>query len=425
MKNVADNCIEEICDFQRIAFIIVYFGSAPWYFKFFNMSCAFNQNIDFILITDMDVSEGLANNVTLVKSSLHEISKRYTEKLGFEINITRPYKLCDLKPAYGLIFSDLIEGYDYWGFCDIDLVFGNIRSLITADILSRHEVITIKKEYIAGFFSLFRNNEKVNNLFKRSKDYRRVFQEPIDYGFDECNWEWVALMHGKDIWELNSEIESFTHVIKAAESAGDITAYWHNMEYHPGKITWNSGDLFYDKHQRVLLCHFIFFKDLYFKYVPKWKAVPKKIYINSFYFSKYAPGSLADRLLRSFLKMARLLKMSLIILSQYTFWLQSYLFARRKAGIKDAKHLTQLTGNYKLGKTVVNVFIVDDRLQVRMDGIQFPLWHKEGSKYVLAKCRFQKLINIEFVFRFDKCISAYVLQITGAGIVKYSFFKMP
>jgi hypothetical protein len=374
----------------------------------------------------MDVTGELVNNITVVRSTLGEISKRFTDKLGFEINIERPYKLCDLRPAYGLVFSDLIEGYDFWGYCDIDLVFGHIRSLITPDILNRHEVVTIKKDYIAGPFSLFRNNEKINNIFKKSKDYRKVFQEPVHYDFDECNWEWAALQQGKDISQLNSAIVSITHIIKDAERTGDIAAYWHNLEHLPGNIVWDRGDLLYNNTERALLCHFIFFKDLDFKYIPQWKTIPERFYINSFYFSRHAPGSLAGRLLRSLLMTARLVKRVSNLLKQYARWGISYLLASRKIDVKDIRYPDELAGYYRLNNSnlVISVLIINQRLHVNMNDSQFPLLHKGASKFVLAKCRFQLWVNIELDFRFSEYYSANELQVTLAGFWKQTFFKI-
>ena len=39
-------------------------------------------------------------------------------------------KLCDYKPAYGLIFEDELIGYDYWGFCDTDILLGDIYQFL-------------------------------------------------------------------------------------------------------------------------------------------------------------------------------------------------------------------------------------------------------------------------------------------------------
>src|ERR1700683_3163711 len=93
----------------RIALVICYFGKEPWYFKFFAASCRNNPSIDFFLITDIDFGPGLPENIRIVKMTLSAVRKLASEKLGFDVPELRPYKLCDFKPAYGLIFSNLIE----------------------------------------------------------------------------------------------------------------------------------------------------------------------------------------------------------------------------------------------------------------------------------------------------------------------------
>ena len=44
--------------------------------------------------------------------------------------VNSPYKLCDYKPVYGLIFDEDLQDYDFWGHCDVDLIFGDIRKFI-------------------------------------------------------------------------------------------------------------------------------------------------------------------------------------------------------------------------------------------------------------------------------------------------------
>ena len=41
------------------------------------------------------------------------------------MTIEDAYKLTDFKPAYGEIFQDYIIQYDFWGFTDIDLIYGD------------------------------------------------------------------------------------------------------------------------------------------------------------------------------------------------------------------------------------------------------------------------------------------------------------
>jgi hypothetical protein len=434
MKVETSKAVNRAPDFQSIACIIVYFGKVPWYFRFFTKSCSYNPDIDFILITNLEVTEELANNIIVVKSSLDEVTNRFKEKLGFKVNIAQPYKLCDVRPAYGVVFSDVIEGYDFWGYCDIDLIFGDIRSLITPDILYRHEVISASKTYMAGFFALYRNSEKVNNLFRRSKDYQKVFQQPVYYGFDECNLDWGYLNRGKNIFELNREIDSITHVVKMAELAGDLTVFWRAMEGRPGNMVWDRGELLRNKNEKALLCHFIEFKKKVFKYIPQWKTVPDRFYIHASHFSKYRPGSLADKISRILLTSAKIVKISWNMLTLYSNaalsyprWFVNFIISSKKLTVKHIQHVDGLTGNYKLNngdKLTFGILMKNRRLHVSIDGTQFLLLHKGATKFVLSKCRFHKLINVELNFRYNKFASANELQVTATGHVKWTFFKV-
>ena len=108
----------------RIVILITYFGNIPWYFHYFLHSCKFNKEIDFIIFSDGYFEYGLPKNVKKVYKTLNDIKDLTTDKLGFEVTINFPYKLCDYKPAYGLIFEDYINDYEFWGQSDIDIIYG-------------------------------------------------------------------------------------------------------------------------------------------------------------------------------------------------------------------------------------------------------------------------------------------------------------
>lgn len=63
------------------------------------------------------------------------------------VAIPNSYKLCDFKPTYGLIFSEYIAKYDFWGMGDIDVIYGNIRDFITEDVLNNNDIITVKHDF--------------------------------------------------------------------------------------------------------------------------------------------------------------------------------------------------------------------------------------------------------------------------------------
>jgi len=112
---------------------------------------------------------------------LKEVATKIQKHFDFRICIPQPYKLCDFKVAYGEIFSALLSGYEFWGHCDNDLIFGDIRSFITEDILDRYDRILSR-----GHFTLYRNSPNVNAIYKEaSPDYKSVFSSPENFCYDE------------------------------------------------------------------------------------------------------------------------------------------------------------------------------------------------------------------------------------------------
>ncbi len=210
----------------------------------------------------------------LIHKTLSEISALSEEQLGFAVDIKSGYKLCDFKPAYGYIFSELIQQYDFWGHGDIDVIFGNIRSFITEDILTDHDLICVRHDFLTGYFLLFRNIPFMNALFKLSKDYMTVLQSDNHYCFDETNFQFDAFAQGKQYHEINSEIESMMHVIQKMQQQGLIRAFFDFfvVEGIPGNLKWINGNLFFRKHYEILLYHMIHFKKIYCP-----KSPPKRI----------------------------------------------------------------------------------------------------------------------------------------------------
>ncbi|MFN4364731.1 DUF6625 family protein [Chryseobacterium hispalense] len=250
----------------RIALINCYFGKSwPEYFKHFLFSCKYNPDVDFLLFTNLEAPFHLPNVHFIKISSLAEFSELASKKLNLSINILDGYKLCDFKPTYGLIFQDYLQGYDFWGYCDIDIIFGNIRYFITEKLLKKYDVISPHKDYPAGFFTLLKNNEQCINLFRQSKDYAYILQNTRHFCFDECNFEF-NLIHLKDITEIKTEIESFTLVLRRLELQNLIKYYHKNIvqEFVYSTVThhWVEGKIFNTTTEKeYLLIHLINLKD--------------------------------------------------------------------------------------------------------------------------------------------------------------------
>src|SRR4030042_6359419 len=109
---------------SKLGVIVIYFGTLPKYFNHFLVSCSFNRQIDWFLFTDQERPISLSENVFYHNFDINNFNNIASEKLRFPVKISYSYKLCDFKPAYGLIFEDFLKGHEYWGYCDIDMIFG-------------------------------------------------------------------------------------------------------------------------------------------------------------------------------------------------------------------------------------------------------------------------------------------------------------
>ena len=169
---------------KKLVFIIPYFGRFNNYFQLFLNSCAQNIDIDWIIFTDDKRDFIYSSNIKVIYISFYEMKNFINKKMGFKVAMSKAYKLCDLKPAYGYLFEEYIKGYKAWGHCDTDLLFGKISNFVTEEDLRIYDKIGI-----LGHCTIYRNTEKINRMFKMPlngiKRYEEVFKSRRGYSFDE------------------------------------------------------------------------------------------------------------------------------------------------------------------------------------------------------------------------------------------------
>lgn len=274
---------------NKIVLITCWYGKYPWYLPYYIHSCGFNSTIDFVIITDnTEEIPFLPNNVKIIHKELDEIIDSASEKFGFNINIDYPYKLCDFKPAYGFMFPEITKDYDFWGHCDLDIIYGDIRAFFTDDFFESYDYISVRHDYTTGCFGLYRNNDLLNNFFMKSKDYKKVFSEPKHYCFDECSFVWDDLTNGASIFDLETEVESFTHLMKDAEKKGIIRTHFDFilMEGYEGRLKFDKGKIIYRNKYEAIMYHLFWLKKIFNP--KKWpKKIPDTYYISptKIYFS--------------------------------------------------------------------------------------------------------------------------------------------
>lgn len=166
---------------KSIILIIPYFGKFRPDFKFWLKSVSENPTVDFLLFTDNKV-EFIPVNLKVISTTFDALRHRIQSHFDFKICLPQPYKLCDFKPCYGEVFADFIKEYDFWGYTDMDMVYGDIRHFITEELLVSYDRILG-----LGHFSLFRNTPRINSMYKNVEQprYQQVFTYPCGCAFDE------------------------------------------------------------------------------------------------------------------------------------------------------------------------------------------------------------------------------------------------
>ena len=128
-----------------------YFGRFPSYFPLYLKSCAANHTITWLLITDQTLKEIIIPDNFIVKNSTFYDIQNKAEGLFGKAPDT-PYALCKYRVVYHELFKENISGFDFWGFCDCDLIFGNLRYFITDEVLDKYDKISWR-----GHLTLFKN----------------------------------------------------------------------------------------------------------------------------------------------------------------------------------------------------------------------------------------------------------------------------
>ena len=171
---------------KSIIVIFPHFGKLPPQYKIWRASAIYNTDIDYMFFTDCDVEP--AKNIIVKKMSFEEFRQIVQDKFDFPIVLDRPYKICDFRPAFAYILSEHVKGYDFWGWGDLDVVYGDIRNFITDDVLTRYIMLS---GY--GHFTLYRNDEYTNTFFMKEVEgyvsYKDAFTQTRSMYFDEYEYK--------------------------------------------------------------------------------------------------------------------------------------------------------------------------------------------------------------------------------------------
>lgn len=170
---------------RSIAILIPYFGKWPAWINFFVESCRANPTIDWILVSDIAPPENRARNVLHVSISFEDYKSLLSERLQHDLSAIHPYKLCDFKPALPFLHRELVAGYDFVGFGDLDVIYGDLRAFYDDDTLDGHDVFSSHMDRVSGHLFLMRNIESLTTMFDRVPGWTEALDREDYSGFDE------------------------------------------------------------------------------------------------------------------------------------------------------------------------------------------------------------------------------------------------
>jgi len=170
---------------KSIIIIVDYFGKRwPEWFPIYLESCRKNSTITWLFHTNCDHSSFNIENVIFRSMTKEEYIKNVNQKLGINFPPDDNYKICDLRPAYGELYEEEIRGYDFFGYGDLDLLYGDIRKFYTDEVLENN-VISTHTWCLSGHLTLIRNTKWLRSAFRRIKNWKSILEKDGNQSFDE------------------------------------------------------------------------------------------------------------------------------------------------------------------------------------------------------------------------------------------------
>lgn len=153
---------------KPIVLFVPYYGTVPPYISAFLHTVSKQASfLDVCLFSDRSFLEEITmscvipSNVRLIELSWDNlcslILKKKFPKPFF------PYKLCDYKVAYGYIFEEYTDNYEFWGYCDVDILMGDVCSFLERNNFRQYDRIGSW-----GHFTIYKNNDRTRTYFLES-----------------------------------------------------------------------------------------------------------------------------------------------------------------------------------------------------------------------------------------------------------------
>ena len=205
-------------------FIAPYFGELPTWMS------SYMRDIEHLHQYGYDI---------LIDQNLKRFEQRVGDILGVQCApLTGTRKLSDLRLMLGELYKDEISDTDFWGLTDFDCAYGRVNKFITEEQLAGLDIHSNHHCYVCGPWTLFRNTEKINSLFREFPGWREEVTRPTMSGWGE---------------------QEYSAIVDREHKAGKLRRlYTHFQSSNPDDMSKirRQGDALYEGGTEIMMCHF-------------------------------------------------------------------------------------------------------------------------------------------------------------------------
>ena len=227
----------------RLAFLIPYLGKWPHWMEFFLESVRANDQVHFWLVgAELPENLSIPPNVFTRPMDVSEIEGRLSKTFSQVVKLQDSHKLCDFRPAYGLAYQDILGEYDYWGYCDIDLLFGNLDPVLNLLESQQPDIFSgWGSHQVVGHFTIMRNADSINQIFYQIDDWEeRLKKNSITFA-DEGGISvaisknpWIRYSHADSLglsadqrWPYLAVSSDYSQALVKVSESKDWLIKWH------------------------------------------------------------------------------------------------------------------------------------------------------------------------------------------------------
>jgi len=173
--------IRDYCFNKKLILITVWFGKLPEYFDLWLYTVK-NMNYDVLFVSDQQIND-IPNNIKYLNLTMEQFNKHLNKKTGYHVELKNVAKLVDVKPLFSFLFNEFINGYEYFGWTDVDMLMGDITK-----ILNDEPYFDIYSNGKMSFGPLMIFKKDLIELYKYIQHYEDILNDSYVCKVDEPWW---------------------------------------------------------------------------------------------------------------------------------------------------------------------------------------------------------------------------------------------